>query len=159
TYTYGYGSPLRFSDPLGLDVTITYYPGPLVDHIGIGVNSTDTYGLYPRDRGLDVPLGRDVAGRISLDRYIQDAVSQSKAESIVIKTAPVQDEYIRQYIESARNQGARRDSSLTYNLYSDQCTRFVIDALVWGGIGLPRLDSARPKDLFDVLQQSFGPRR
>src|SRR3989442_7878481 len=45
-------------------------------------------------------------------------------------------------------------TTLFRSLCSEQCTRFVIDALAAGGVGLPRFDSVRPKDLFDILQQT-----
>jgi RHS repeat-associated protein len=159
TYTYVKNSPLSFIDPRGLDLVVTFYPGTVVDHVGIGVNSPNTYGQYPRERGIGVvfPFCRDVPGRISQDRYVQDQRSQSRAQSVVIKTTPLQDAMVQQFIENARTAAAQ--GNLTYNLCYDQCTRFVIDALSAGGVGLPRFDSVRPKDLFDILQQSFGTRR
>ena len=159
TYSYANSAPIGLIDPQGLDVVVTYYPGPIVDHKGIGVNSLDTYGFYPRERNVNVILCRYVPGRVSNDRYVQDASSQRKSQSIVIKTSPAQDNLVRQVIDGARNAGALSESALTYNLCSDQCTRFVIDALAWGGIALPRFDSALPKDLFDLLQQTLGQRR
>ena len=48
-YEYAYDSPLNFRDPLGLDVTVTLWPGDAngAGHVGVGVNTGDTQGWYP----------------------------------------------------------------------------------------------------------------
>lgn len=160
TYTYVLNNPLSESDPSGLDVTVTYYPGG-PGHIGIGVNSPDTFGLYPRQRGISVAVCSNVPGHISNDRYVQDATSRRKSQSITIRTTPAQDVLIENYINSLRNEGARPDSTVTYNLCQNQCTSFVRDALTAGGIAVPATESPIPwpKDQFDVLQQHYGVRR
>jgi len=152
TFTYAYDDPIRLSDPTGLDVTVTFYPGG-PGHIGIGVNSTSTVGLYPQQRNLAVALCRDVSGVATSDQTRQSPDDVRRSRSITINTTALQDAFVQQYLNAAQN-----SPNLNYNLCSQQCTRFVIDALASGGIGLPRFDSVRPQDLFDLLQRTFtGP--
>jgi len=152
TFTYAYGAPPRHSDPTGLDVIVTYYPGG-PGHIGIGVNSSATVGLYPQRLNLALALCRDVPGIALSDQTRQSLDDVRRSKSITIATTFLQDEFMQQYLDAARG-----SPNLNYNLCSQQCTRFVIDALAAGGVGLPRFDSVQPQDLFDLLQRTFtGP--
>lgn len=148
-YVLTKNNPLSYSDPAGLDVTVTLYPGG-TGHIGIGVNSQQTQGLYPQQKSVPVVLCRDVPGVVLNDQTKQPPDAIRRSQSITIKTTAIQDQFIQDYINQTRS-----SSNATYNLCSQQCTRFVIDALGAGGLGLPRYDSARPQDLFDILRQTY----
>ena len=53
TYSYGYSSPLLYSDMFGLDVKVCFYPHG-VTHVGFGVgDEKGTQGL-PRTQGTMV---------------------------------------------------------------------------------------------------------
>jgi uncharacterized protein RhaS with RHS repeats len=153
--TYGYvgSNPVGRSDPTGLDVTVTLYPG-IPNHIGVGVNTSDTVGLFPRlDMRRHNPIAalpwvcRDVRGSVMTDANFVGVGPLSRAESTVIKTTSTQDFLIEQFLRKAQEQQDR-----VYNVCNNQCTQFVRDALSSGGIPVPRTDPIRPESLFDAFR-------
>ena len=150
--TYGYvgGSPLSSIDVRGLDITVRYFPGG-VGHIGIGISGDDTYGLYPEKRQLSIFTCKDVVGDVYNDQAKEDRTSIQRSQSITIKTSPTQDAMIQDFIDQGR-----RSKKVTYNICSQQCTRFVMDALSAAGIALPSTDFVRPDHLFNALKTIYG---
>ena len=153
TYAYVGANPLSSVDARGLDVTITYFPGG-AGHIGIGIAPGDTYGLYPNKRQISVLTCSDVAGGVHNDHAYQDQNSIRRSQSITIGTSSTQDAMIQQFTDQSRNA-----NNTTYNLCSYQCTRFVMDALSAGGVGLPGTDFTKPDKFFDALKASQGGRK
>jgi RHS repeat-associated protein len=151
TYAYATGSPVLYTDRLGLDVVVAYFPGG-PGHVGIGVNSANTTGFYPMSKSLPVYLCRDVLGAVLYDQKTQDATSTKYAQYITIHTTPAQDEKIQSYIEAARNAFEPK-----YNACSNQCTNFVRGALETGGVPLPGDVSDNPSLFFENLKQTYGP--
>ena len=139
---YGYvrNSPLTFTDPLGLDVTITRWSCCYgADHTGIGINTTDTVGFYPVH-----PRRPFDNGTVSRDLR-RNTPDESKG-SCTIKTTLEQDAKIQAYIDE-RTQNPGR-----YNILSGRhCGGFVQGALRAGGIDLFR-DVAIPGSFFDALK-------
>jgi uncharacterized protein RhaS with RHS repeats len=153
-YAYAYANPLRFSDPMGLDVYITYYPPFPPGHIGIGVNTTATVGLYPvlrRPMQLAV-CGRvgTVSGFVGRDRVFQSASAQADSSTIRISTMPWQDDLMQQRIRLYQEGGANS----SYNLCSNQCTSFVEDVLRAGGIVVPSSVIPIPRSYFNTLDNA-----
>lgn len=147
-------NPLRWTDPTGLDVTITYFPGG-PGHIGVGVNSPNTSGLYPRQRSIGVAFCRDVPGAVSPDQERQGATSISRSRSVTIRTTPEQDVAVQAFIEIASNNPRQE-----YNLCSNQCTGFVRGALQAGGIPvLGDSNSIVPITFFEQIEQAHGGRQ
>jgi RHS repeat-associated protein len=145
TYAYAAGNPLLGIDPLGLDVTVAYFPGGS-GHVGIGVNSSNTVGLYP----LGFSFCNTVKGEVQRDQATQDALSKKGARYLVIHTTSDQDALIQNYINAPHN---------TYNLCSNQCTNFVREALRAGGVVLP-VDATFdpiPETFFNALQSTYDP--
>jgi RHS repeat-associated protein len=124
-YSYVANNPLRWIDPLGLDVTISLWSCCLgFDHIGIGVNTDDTVGFYPVR--LNHPFDR---GRIASDLERHDFELKGFQRSMTIKTNPEQDRLIQAYIDQRRADPGR------YNVFSGRhCGDFVQEALRAGGI-------------------------
>jgi RHS repeat-associated protein len=153
TYVYAAGSPVLYIDPLGLDVTVGYFPGG-PGHVGIGVNSASTSGLYPLENPLRLFFCRDVTGIVLNDQATQDALSKQRAQYITIHTTPIQDALIQHYIDAARN-----NAHQTYNACSNTCTTFVRNALQAGGVAIPAdpFPDIFPLPFFDSLQQKYGP--
>jgi uncharacterized protein RhaS with RHS repeats len=152
TYTFLLDNPISNIDPDGLDVTIAYFPGT-TGHVGIGVNSTPTVGLYPKQRGISVLMCRDVPGAVNNDRAVHDAATNRDAKFLTIHTSAAQDQLIQNYIDSVRNNPNR-----TYNLCNKQCTSFVRNALRAGGVPIPGdvTDDIVPGDLFFSLRGTYG---
>jgi len=142
------------TDPRGLDVTVAYFPGG-TGHVGIGVNSGGTSGLYP----LEIPIFfcNTVKGAVQHDQATQNASSKKGARYLVIHTTSAQDGLIQQFIDAAfqRSDSGRQ----TYNLCRNQCTNFVRDALRAGGVVLP-VDATFdpiPETFFNALKSTYGP--
>ncbi len=131
TYAYVANRPTGLSDPLGLDVTIQYFPGRQ-GHVGIGVNSPQTVGLYPRQQSLAVAFCGDTPGEVVPDAARQTPLAFKRAYSFTIKTSPAQDLLIQRYLDQAQ---ANRNA--TYNLCNNQCADFVRGALIAGKIPIP----------------------
>ena len=141
-YIYTADNPVQFTDPFGLDLTVTLYQGR-ADHIGIGVNSSVTYGYYPASNGMVTPTGISVPGIEKPD------AGEIPIDSITIHTDPQQDEAVRQFIQD-RIKNPRR-----YNLYTNNCTTTVEGALSRAKISSP--NDILPKSLFDWLKQQYRP--
>ncbi len=154
TYTYGAGNPLGETDPLGLDVTITYYPGG-PGHIGIGINTDQTVGLYPIRQTATMLTCSTVPGVVASDRTMQKPKHVAAASTLVIKTQPWQDALMQSHIN--RLQGA---ASPVYNLCIDQCHTFVNAVLTAGGVSRPAdANQWLPKDYYDALHAIHGGQR
>src|SRR3990172_9789847 len=134
-------NPVNFVDPLGLDVTVTLYPGAGgFGHVGVGVNTTNTRGFYPDPDSspLRTTTGQDVNGTTLPD-------TRAPIDSITITTTSDQDSAIQKAIEN------RTQNPGTYNLFSRNCAGFVNDVLDAGGIHCP--DTILPRELMDDLKK------
>jgi RHS repeat-associated protein len=135
-YSYVHGNPLRWVDPLGLDLTINEYECCLgFQHIGIGVNERITQGFRPHVE--NAPIGRAEVGDDS-DRHA------FTTRTITLRTSPSQDEAVRQFIEKIK----RRPG--LYVLTGRNCRWFVRSALKEAGIETLNVES--PTDVFSDLE-------
>ncbi len=149
-YAFVLGNPVSFVDPFGLDVTITYFPGG-PGHVGIGINTSNTVGLYPIPHSLSMATGSTVPGVITSDRARQNSQSLAGATTVVIKTKPWQDALMQNYID--RRQGALGPK---YNLMVDQCHSFVQAVLQAGGVAGPQGNYVWPSGFYDDLLKMYG---
>jgi len=139
---YAADNPISFSDPFGLDVTISLWPGAGgFGHVGVGVNTNDTQGFYPTTHKVCLLYGCDVPGDLLNDQARHPGVNP---EIIIIRTTPEQDRAMQQLIDQ------RNANHGNYNLYGRNCSRFVEDVLRAGGLNPP--DTTYPHDLFNFLR-------
>jgi RHS repeat-associated protein len=138
-YGYVLNDPVNWIDPYGLDTTISLYPGAGgYGHIGIGVNTPDTVGLYPDQNAsrIKIVTARDVPGVVHSD-------TGKPIQTITITTTPAQDYAMQSLI----NQKILNPDN--YNLYERNCAIFVQDVLTAGGTKCP--STIRPRKLMDNL--------
>jgi RHS repeat-associated protein len=144
-YRYVLNNPISFTDPLGLDVTVTLYPGATIfGHVGVGVNSSGTVGHYPLDNSVAMLIGEDVPGIVARDR-------RRPIHTLTIPTSSAQDDAMQRIITEAL--GKPRP----YNFFSRNCTIFVEEVLRAGGLQVP--NTILPIRLMGELQQTYGERR
>jgi RHS repeat-associated protein len=149
-YVYVANNPLKYIDPSGLDAIVAFYPGG-VTHIGIGINTTNTVGLYPKIRKTRVAFCASVPGAVLSDPIFQaDVLDRSR--TIRIKTTPAQDKRMQFVINRLHEGGVDTPS---YNLCGNQCTAFVRQVLEAGEIYAPN-DIILPSSLFDNLNDTYG---
>jgi RHS repeat-associated protein len=146
TDLYGYvlNNPVNWSDPFGLDVTVTLYFGAFgYGHVGIGVNSTRTTGFYPTPGASewDVITGKPVPGEMRPD-------NKERIQSITIPTLPEVDRAVQDFINNRTANPGR------FDLNDRNCATTVRDALAAGGIPTPQ--TIYPRDLMQNLQQQFA---
>jgi RHS repeat-associated protein len=155
TYVYGLDDPLTGMDPSGLDVVVTYYPGG-PGHVGIGVNTNQTVGLYPILHSIPMATCSTVSGAILSDQTFQPQKVRNAASSLIIKTEPWQDLLMQRYIDRVRNGGYP-----SYNLCAYQCQSFVDGVLTAGGVARPPSPgiASFPASYYDALQDMYGGQR
>jgi RHS repeat-associated protein len=146
-YAYAFNSPLNWTDPTGLDVYIARYVccGSF-NHIGIAVNSYDTFGLYSRIDGYRAITGAPAEVAPDWQYHPEGPLY---GELIRIPTTPEQDAAIQAFIERARQNPG------TYRLGGRNCGTFVQEALAAGGIPTP--GTIFPNRLGRNLLNRFGP--
>ena len=149
-YQYALSNPINYTDSIGLDVTINYYPSAAggYGHIGLSVNGSSSRGYYG-----DVPdgyiglltaaLGANVPGFVAKDR--------GNPTSVTLKTTPAQDQAVSNYLDNLTNNPGN------YNVYTNSCVTQAGMALQSAGINVP--SAGMPSDLFyyfyDVSQRGY----
>ncbi|MDH5642473.1 MAG: RHS repeat-associated core domain-containing protein, partial [Nitrospira sp.] len=145
-YAYALNKPMSLRDSLGLDVTITLYPccGGL-KHVGAGVNTSQTVGLYPDPTANQVAImmGLNVTGKVQ-----NDSRQPLPGQTITISRTQQQDEAMQAVINQALG------NPPDYNARTYNCAVFVQDVLRAGGIHVP--NTIYPHRLMDYLKTTYG---
>lgn len=138
--------PVNLIDAEGLDATVNLYKGSIGNpfgHIGIGINSPTTVGLYPKSGSLsDILSNYDVTGTVKSD------FGKQLSSSIIIKTSPIQDKTMQNYLNQIMSDPG------SYNLGGSNCATFVRHVLSIGGISSS--DTIRPDTLMKDLQERYS---
>jgi RHS repeat-associated protein len=141
TYAYVGGNPVNWVDPLGLDVTVSLYPGAAgFGHVGVGVNTSTTTGFYPNSSDAGMVAGLPVSGSLRTDTRVPE-------RSVTIPTTNAQDDAVQSFLDQVmENPGL-------YDLYERNCTTIAREALAAAGIQTP--ETIWPRILMEFLDESF----
>ena len=139
------GDPVGNSDPWGLDICIGRYPGAGgAGHVGVGVNSTDTFGHYPADDPIGSLFG-EVPGVVKPDD------KHDPQGTVCLKSSPAADRAVRDYIDdSIRNPP-------DYSFFGSNCADFVQEALRRGGFDV-EMPSVPELVFLEALMANWGQR-
>jgi hypothetical protein len=135
---------VRYFDPSGLDVTVSFYSGG-TGHIGLSVNGSESYGYYPNGSPL-VNFGT-LFGLPAPGAEVPDSLMQGSppAQQVTLLTTPAQDAAVLAAI-----QDATMNSNL-FNLYSNNCATVAESILQNAGLqGIP--NTIFPIELIEALQ-------
>jgi RHS repeat-associated protein len=128
-------------------VTVNAYEGAHgLGHVGLGVDSTKTEGLYPAHEDTvkekaKIVAGEDVPGAVHGD-------TAKKTDTVTIQVTAKQADAVRKYVSAAEP-----PNSGTYNLYGRNCARFVEGALKSAGV--KSSDTVFPHDLMKDLHTRY----
>lgn len=114
---------------------VCLYPGAgPFGHVGIGVNSSSTAGLYPRNDGIGALTG--TPGAVKPD-------TKNPEQCKTVETSAEDDRRMSEFIARAtRTPGS-------YSLSGNNCTNFVRSVLQQANISTPSTPAPRP--FFDAL--------
>jgi hypothetical protein len=141
TYAYALGNPVKYTDPLGLDVNVCFFSG-FPTHVGAGVNTTDTYGK----RTLNGDGAFNVQGDVSRDL---DHNSKSSQTCTTVKATPEQDKAWAKY------QAAMRSNPGMYHLTSSSCVDYVRNGMSQV-FGVQLSNAEGPQALFFEIARDHG---
>jgi RHS repeat-associated protein len=110
-------------------------------HVGVGVNTNKTQGLYPKDQTTWHKVLEFF--RISIPGAIKDDDLKEPHASVTIQTTPAEDEAAQLYIDQTKAHPPN------YNLYEKNCAKFCEGTL--GAAGKSAPSTMFPNKLFDML--------
>lgn len=139
------GDPVGNSDPWGLDICIGRYPGAGgAGHVGVGVNSTDTFGHYPADDPIGSLFG-EVPGVVKPDD------KHDPQGTVCLKSSPAADRAVQDYIDDSIR------SPPDYSFLGSNCADFVQEALRRGGFDV-EMPSVPELVFLEALVANWGQR-
>ncbi len=130
-YAYARNDPVNSYDPEGLDIVSvgTYTAGfGIPGHSSISVNGAPFQGFYPDHGGAILPEGHKL--------------KRNPEYRVRFKVTPEQARRIKKFIEDQKKKGRE------FNLFTNNCSNFVRDALAEGGVLPPGHSGFTPGDLF-----------
>jgi RHS repeat-associated protein len=136
SYAYALDNPLSYSDPFGLDVTITAYPGANGNpfgHVGVSINGSPAVGFNPAPGWDPFSIFGPVPGAVlpvQPGRPV-DPNCANGACQVTIHTTPAQDQAMLNYINNRTNNPGY------YDLAGRNCGQFGRDVLNAGGVKTP----------------------
>jgi hypothetical protein len=123
------------------NVTVGLYEGAMrFGHVGVGVNSRATTGLYPHP---DEPQWRVIRG-VTVRGIVQPDEA-ALIDRVVVNTSPQQDRQIQASIQQAIGAPPQ------YNLYSSNCAHHAANMLGAGGVNVER--SKFPRIFFENVRR------
>jgi RHS repeat-associated protein len=144
-YGYARQSPVRYTDPRGLDAFVYYWSrGTRAGHLGIGTDFNEIFGQNPNLGGL-LSCCVERPGEIKRENYAYDGIHPPEG----LLQITLNDALTRQ-LKVCINR--RRIQSLPYRVLSQSCVDFVGQCIAEAGVEIP--DRWRPRDFYNDLRES-----